>query len=195
MRENVDRLAMFPDLVAQAIRRSVVGNAIERVETARAQTWLPVELDVFLTNAVAEGAGPEGLDAWSRAAIRNSIEGPLLRPIVNGAVRLFGLRPSGFLGMMPRIFDHIYRNAGRIVRDAGDDESHIHLRYVDIPEVIVESPAYLHSVAAAMAVALELCRVDGEVQLVREAPNATTLQFRWENAARTRERTEVRVVA
>ena len=186
VRSNLTRLSVLGSSNAQRIRASLRASSIDQIEHARAVTWFPVSLDLELTEAVGRLCGESALRMWSLDTITRSVEGPLLRPLLDGAVRMFGLNPRPIIGLIPRAWDHLYRNAGglRVVHHPEDGPSSMTLEYVDVPPIIYESELYLDSVAASFSIVLDLCRAPGDVRHDRCA-GVTTLRFDWAAQQRT----------
>ncbi len=165
VREGLERLEMFGELAVR-IESRLGEHAASRIRESAASTWVPLELDLWLTRAVAEIAGADGLDAWCREAIRASIRGPLLRPVLEGATRIFGLSPRSIMGLVPRTFQHVYRNAGGLHRER-DEPNRVAFSYRDAPVVVLDDDWYLLGIMSAIAVILEICEVGGTATLDR----------------------------
>jgi hypothetical protein len=145
--------------------RTIVGA--QRIATIEAppSDWLPIEIDIALTEAVQEVLGPGGVRSWSREALSTSLDKPFMRPLL-GALRVFGVTPAGYTKLGPRGWGAIYRDCGTLEREVLD-EHHILLRHVDVPPAMLESLPYNEGIAGAFEVIFPLCRVVGEVALER----------------------------
>lgn len=179
VRESLGRLEMFGELGSR-IEGNLGQSQVSRIRDSRGATWLPLEVDVAMTRAVAEIAGPDGLDAWCRDAIRASIRGPLLRPVLEGAARVFGLSPGPILGMVPRTFQHVYRHAGALRRDE-DAPGRVVFSYQEAPAVVLDDAWYIPGITAALAVVLEICNVGGTAT-ADTGGTTPRLVFEWDQA-------------
>src|SRR6185503_18248737 len=92
MKTNVASLAELGE-VGTRVLAAVRPQTLEEIDRTVGVSWLPVGLDVELTEAADRMLGRDGLERWSRDSMRKSFDGPLLRHMVEGAVRLFGLEP------------------------------------------------------------------------------------------------------
>lgn len=169
---EVDRLG--PEAAARV--RVVLGE--ERIAQIEAPPtdWLPIEVDIALTEAVHEVLGEGGVRRWSREALATSLDKPFMRPLL-GALRVFGLTPAGYTKLGPRGWGAIYRDCGTLVREALDDR-HVLLRHVGVPPVMHASVPYAEGIAGAFEVVFTLCGVDGEVALERTS-DEVRYGLRW----------------
>ncbi len=184
LRGNLAALTVLGPSNAQLIRAAVRGSTIDQIEAPGDKTWLPLDLDVELTEAVGRLCGAHGLATWCQASLRTSVQSPLLGPIVSGAARVFGADPRAMIGLVPRAWAYVYRNAGRVRMPAceasgpSDPTRRVTLVYEDAPAAVFESAWYLEGVGAALGVILELCGARGFVSVDRHGAE-TRLRFEW----------------
>ncbi|PRQ05511.1 hypothetical protein [Enhygromyxa salina] len=152
-------------------------ESLARIREARRFEWLPVALDVELTEAVADEFGPAVAAARSRQSLGHSTRTTLLRPFIDGVIKLFGLDPSSMFRQVPLGWNAIYRNAGRMRYEvsAGSDRA---LIYEEVPVVILGSRVYLDAIAAALHSLFDLCKVDGEIEVAEIDPSRARVELR-----------------
>ncbi len=104
IQSNLASVEMLGAGEAHRVRHALGAGRVATIEEAGRMEWLPLEIDVALTDAVGEVAGMDGVRRWARTSIQQSLDGPLLGPLRDGAVRLFGLAPGKILEMgAPRL--------------------------------------------------------------------------------------------
>jgi hypothetical protein len=100
----------------------------------------------------------------------------VLGGLVRSAAALFGLTPPGLLRWAGRGY-------GRVCRDCGDlsvsstEAGLVRLALTDLPDGL-GAPSYLESMAGALEAFLDVCRVDGSVQ-VELRPGGAAFLLRW----------------
>lgn len=143
---NLRSLAALGAERERAIREQLP-DVVRAVEQASRVAWLPVELDIRLTDAVERACGLERMKRWARDAIERSSEGWLLRPVVIGLSAL-GLTPDGALKRVPSAWPLVFRDSGRLHYEHADRHG-ITLVHSDVPAAICRSPTYLESIAGS----------------------------------------------
>lgn len=178
MKENLASLSDFGRPIEARIRDAMPTDVLEWIDAATRVNWFPVQTDIALTEAVARCAGAEGLARWSADTMRRSFEGPMLKPIVDGAIRIFGLSPAGMLKFAPTAWAHIYRNCGaleyKVLRPGA-----VELHNTGAAAQVVHSEAYLTGVTASIGAVLDVCRAKGEGTYRREAEDHLVFRFDW----------------
>ncbi len=147
MRSNVESLKDLGAGVAERVRAEVP-ETLRELEASARTAWLPLELDVALTEAVERLTGRDRMRQWSADSIARSADGPLLGPI-RQALRRMGLSGHSGLKRVEHIWGHIYRDCGRITYERGDAARAVVTNH-DAPDEIMDSEAYLHGIAATL---------------------------------------------
>jgi len=166
---NVEFLATL-GADAEATIRGRCAEEIREIDESVRVAWLPLEIDVRLSQAVLDVCGAETFNRWGRDAIAASARGPLLGPIL-GALRRTGmLTPSKVLGRAPVAWNPVYRNCGSLHWEP--DEAT--LRLDGAPASMCTEP-YLLGIAAAFEGALEIAgQPDANTEL---QPRLGTVRF------------------
>src|SRR5690606_10752912 len=97
--------------------RAEAAGIVSAIQAAVSVAWLPIELDVELTDAVERVAGRARMREWSRNAIVRSTEGPLLRPMLSALTRM-GMTPHSAFKRVPYGWSLIYRGCGDLSYEA-----------------------------------------------------------------------------
>jgi hypothetical protein len=175
-------LQMFsalPDAGAKAAVGAVPEATRQAISAATSFAWLPMHHHL----AVVEPAFAQVDRAQFRAVFRRLHEAltrqPLLAPLTDGVIKVFGLEPSAFMKIAPRSFEHVVRDAGALgwtpVKDGGD------VVFSDLPPEHARSVGYAEAWAGVFEHTIALCRKAGTVEVVAHAPQDRrfTLAMRW----------------
>lgn len=178
LKSNLEALRdLGPD--AEARVRAAVPEVVREVEEAVRVAWLPLELDVRLTEAVERATDEERLRAWGRDAIARSAEGPLLRPILAALERL-GLTPHVALKRVPHGWSLIYRDCGEIGYERLGEREAV-LVQDDAPEAMLRSEPYVIGIAGAFDGVMALSGGHGGRAEIAIEPAARRVRYtcRW----------------
>jgi hypothetical protein len=148
--------------------------------------WLPVALNLALTQVAYDGLGPVEADRLFRAHTRASFEGPILQTFVSTAVRILGLDPASFARWVPKGWHLIFRGVGEwSVEAPGPGATSVLLRLGKLPGDCADHPVWGRSVARSLDALLDQAQVSGAVALQPRAQGARELQFvmRWSGAS------------
>jgi len=182
MQANLASFADFGPDTEQKILGLISPATLKRISDAAPDDWLAMELDVEVTEAVARVCGDGGVRAWGREALRKSLDGPVLGPILRSTLQLFGRNPGRLLSLLPRGFELYFRGAGTWDR-VGRSSNELVLRWEDVPEVVAQSRPTLEGYAGAFEVFPELAGIESAVDVVVEqGPDgrwAATFHCRW----------------
>ncbi|MBI5542333.1 MAG: hypothetical protein HY901_00465, partial [Deltaproteobacteria bacterium] len=128
-------------------------------------------------------AGEEAIREWSRRSILLSFEGPLLRPLVEASVKVFGLTPISWLQWIPRLWPSMCRNCGTLeVGETSPSRCTIH--FAKAPPALVQSRPFLISLCGSCEGVIQLCKVKGRVEHELDPRTGVVLlRARWNEAA------------
>ncbi len=170
LKENLYALLALGNETASRILADMPPQHLRRIEQAARTDWLPVELGVLLGELIWRHVGPEGMRAWSRAALRRSMAGTIMGPLLDTAVRLLGLSPAGLFKMAPQGWRAAFRDAGELaIVESGPATIVMDLQ--GLPEGMSREP-FVAGIAGALEAIFETCKVAGAVQLAPPPPGA-----------------------
>ncbi len=180
MQHNISGLAELGQEAEARVRELLQPTTASTIVESPRSMWLPLALDVELTSCVETVVGQQGLFDWSRNAQKKTFEGPLLRPVIDGGLRLFGVRPLRIYKLTPRAFTLMFRNCGEIKIDSKGDCS-LDIVHTHAPPGMADG-AYLHGSAGAYSAGLDILGFRGSVTVApREAGNPTVVyEVRWD---------------
>lgn len=169
---NLDALAVLGEQRAAVEARMT--TELEATRRASRADWLPMAFDQKLSAVVAEVAGRDAVIAANRVAFLAAADGPFLRPVVQGALRVFGVTPKGILRHIDNTWDAGTRHAGRMEVTFGEHEATIHHRGMVADEV------WLHGFIGLLQGVLELTDCDGAVDMRLADDDHPVYTLRWQ---------------
>jgi hypothetical protein len=144
--------------------------------------WLPVALNLQVTQACYDGLGAAEADRFFRAHSLASFDGPILQTMVTTAVRMFGLDPVSFARWVPRAWHMIFRETGEWrVPDAPPDAAALVLALTELPPECAEHQVWHRSVSRSISALFDLARVPGVADVLPRAKGDGEVRFslRW----------------
>jgi hypothetical protein len=164
-----------PALLAR-VRGRLRPEVREALDAATRLDYLPAHVDLEVALAIHAEAGSEVARRVAREVLRRSLAGPLLGSLVTSASALFGLTPPDLLRWSSRGWSRVCRDCGEL-QVVGVADEVVHLALTGLPERL-EVPSYLQSIGAALEAFLDVCQVDGEVE-VEPRPGGAHFELRW----------------
>jgi hypothetical protein len=174
-------LAGVPAASRAAVRARLAPATLAALEGSSRLSWLPVEVDVELTHAIYAELGAGRARELFRYSLSTALDAPILRSLVQGALRIFGATPERFFGWAPKAYGQLYRDAGEM-RFARDEPGSARLELLGLPPAMAGSRDYLDGMGGAVAAGFDVMGVKGEVTLERLDVGAGSACFRlvWE---------------
>jgi hypothetical protein len=175
-------LSSLPPAARARVRARLAPATLATLEGSSRLTWLPIEIDVELTHAVYAELGAGRARELFRSSLSNALEAPILRSLVQGALKLLGATPERFFGWAPKAYAQLYRDAGAM-RFERDEPGSARLELSGLPPAVAGSRDYLDGMGGAVAAGFDVLGVKGEVTLERLDVSAGTAGFRllWED--------------
>jgi hypothetical protein len=151
--------------LGRKVRSHLKYETLAAIESASPIALIAVDHDVELNDCFFALAGRANACAALRENLRRSFDQPLWRPFLDGARGIFGASLMRALGLAPRIWGLVYRDAGEMTV-AECTVGRIRFDLCGIPLAIAASPNYLAGTAATLAGFFDVARVDGRVELI-----------------------------
>jgi len=150
------------------------------IEEASGLEWLPFEANLTLTRAIYHRLGEAEAGAFFRRHTVAALGGPLLRGIVDAAVRLFGLDPGSWARWVPRGWEQVFRRVGTwSVATIPAGEARLALE--DLPASALLDGCWPGSVASSLGALCDLARCQGGARLTVDAAHRRLeFQLRWQ---------------
>jgi hypothetical protein len=158
------------------VQRHLSPETVETIREANRFTWIPVSLDIEVTEAVHEETGEDGLMDWAKEGFLHAMKTPVLGPMFSGIVRLFGIQPAGMFKLAPLAWRAAYRNCGELTVQ---EVSGVGLRGAldDLPPHVAECRPYFIGVAGVFDAVLHLSQHEGKVILKNLSPRRRRAEF------------------
>jgi hypothetical protein len=151
------------------------------VANAGRTTWIPIEDDACYVDAVVTELGPDAEELW-HAYTSRFMTRPIVRALIEGATRLFGLSPGTFVRIIPRIWASSFKHAGQVELDRSNPEQYV-VTFSDLHPAICAQEGYfvmLHGLFRGIYT-IAGSTPDFELDLDRHA-RRLEVQFRWADA-------------
>lgn len=168
LKENLFALLVLGSDTASRILADLPPQHLRRIEQAGRADWLPIEIELTLTRAILSEVGEEGLRRWSSAALKRSLDSSLFRPLLDTAVRLFGLSPQGLFKMVPQGWKRAFRGAGELTVQP-EGPSAVQVDLVGLPEEL-QDRSFVLTIGTSLYALLDACQVTGRIQVVEAPP-------------------------
>jgi hypothetical protein len=164
--------------LGRRVRAELKPESLEEIENAWAASWLPIRLDVELTEAFFRLAGTaRGCEAMRRN-LAGTFDQPILRPLVEGALRLLGRHPGKLLRWSPRVWSLLFRDLGRL--EVEIEAGHAAVLMLDLPPEVAGSREYLLGSAAAIAAVFDLTGYEGTCELREHGKGRARFELGWQ---------------
>jgi hypothetical protein len=143
---------------------SLVGNAsLSTVRQAGVLTWLPAEHHHAVATALDQALGAEGARHFWRDLMVLSFERSLLRPLVDGGLRVFGRTPRSVLRLSPQAYSLIARQCGVLSISDGRAPGSVRVAFDALP-ALLRSRAFLELCHGNCLAVLRYLKLPGTVE-------------------------------
>ncbi len=165
--------------------RAAAESAVSIIERSTRVDWLPITVLLDLLDATLAVMGPKEAAAhWRRSTLR-SMEIPLVRPFVAGALSMFNPSPAKVMPLLPKLFSLLYRNVGSVGVEV-IEPGVLDIVHSELPSVMLASSAWSASMAASYEATLQFLKAEvPQVGFTVHAGAARcTFTLRWAPTAR-----------
>lgn len=155
--------------LGERVRARLDEAARAALDAAGPVSFVPVELDVAVTEALFAEAGETRAREILRENLLLAFDAPILSSFVGGALRLLGRDPARLFGWSAKVWGQLYRDCGaiRFVR-AGENAGRLELS--ELPACVATSRPYLAGMEAAFDASFALMDAEGSVCLAAVDP-------------------------
>lgn len=179
LQENLRAIDGLKHGLREEIRKRIPG-VVSTIEMAMRTSWLDAELDVRLTQVLADVVGVGMVRKANHDALVASANGPLLSPLRDGLIKLLGLSPAAAFRWMPRGWGHIYKDFGEVQWDPVTRT----LRVLGLPRFALESEGWCEgTVGAVLGVIAVAGGKDPQVEMARHVEQGELwMKVNWRDA-------------
>jgi hypothetical protein len=153
---------------------------IERIETASNLEWLPVSVNLELTDAIFRGLGDEQADQFYQNWLKRQMSAPAFAGLVRTALSLFRFDTVASAKWIPKAFDLMYRDYGRFTIEPLAP-LHINVSLGSMPQELATHKNWQRSVASGLHALFFLTGVKGTTELTCASATQPELRvdLRW----------------
>jgi hypothetical protein len=151
-KSTLRHLRRFPEEKRDAVRREIGNDTLSQIRSAGVLSWLPAEHHARIFDAIRNVFDEAGAVAFWRDVMLTNLDQPLLRPLVQGGLRLFGGTPYSLYRMSPHAWSLVTRDCGAhsIVRGSGSVEARI--LFDEVPRIFQTAGFLSHCIGNCDAV-------------------------------------------
>ncbi len=140
--------------------RLVEPEIIASIDGAPRTGWLPASQGVALNRAMLEHGGSDLVVVINRDITRSSVEMPLFKPLIQGAITLFGGGPKGLLSSFAGAVRLAARGVGVPVVDKSVGAKAARVRWPDLPPEL-RNHAWSWTVTGSLIGIFDLAKTQG----------------------------------
>jgi len=147
------------------------------IASAGPLAWLPFEVNLACTYAVAECLGPERTDEFFRTLLLSTFKTSLLQGLVDAVMRKLGSDPGASLFWIARGFALMFEDCGvwRVIERKPKQAS---LQVLGVPFAATRDRIWVQSVASALGALNETARLPGTSRIQELDPKLGRVVFR-----------------
>jgi hypothetical protein len=170
------------DTLSSTLRASILHDAgdVEAARRAYQFGWIPFALQIRILDAMRRHQSPEAWQASQRVLMHGYLDKPVLRGLLDTAVRLLGLSVATLARWTPRAWDALFKHAGALRIDS-QSEGRIGFVLERFPPELMRSGSFVESLQAALEVIFVLAKVEGRVEIdaVHASSGEARFTLRW----------------
>lgn len=144
-------------------------------------SWLPIELDVEVVDAVAKVMGPQRFSELTRAYFKEIMPRPPLGALLDLGTKIMGLSPPSFLRWWDKGWNAVYRGCGTAKGVALSEHSG-RVTYRNLPRVCLQSEAFVEAILSSSYGVYAFTSYMGTVRIaaLRKDDGYLELDFCWQ---------------
>lgn len=154
----IERHATAPALLAD-----IPAERLARLRAASPVGWVALEDHTSNHGVLRRQLGDTGHFAFVRQMMLAEAERPLLRALVQPALRIFGRDAAGVSRWLPRAWQALFKDAGTMQVEAAAGASRIVID--EFPTGVPDADAFVWALAASVDVLHELTRTRGTTRV------------------------------
>jgi hypothetical protein len=159
----------------QELVLSGLDTLVERIESASNLEWLPVSVNLELTDAVFRGLGDEQADVFYQSWLKRQMSAPAFAGLVRTALSLFRFDTTAIAKWIPKAFDLMYRDYGRFAIEPVAPQ-HLNVVLSAMPAELAAHKNWQRSVSSGLHALFFLTGVKGTTELT----HANAVQHRMQ---------------
>jgi hypothetical protein len=142
----------LPAAERDAIRREIGDDSLAQIRSAGVLSWLPAEHHARIFDAVRKVYDDAGTAAFWCDVMLTNLDQRLLRPLVQGGMRLFGGTPYSVFRMSPHAWSLVTRDCGVHSIARGSDAVEARILFDEVPRIFQTPGFFAHCIGNCEAV-------------------------------------------
>lgn len=138
-RTNPVSLARLDQIVGEEKRRAIMELSM--------LSWVPIELDIEIVDAVAQVLGKPQFREFTRAYVSEIMPRAPLGALIDLGTKMIGVSPESFLRWWDKGWRAVYRDCGT-ARGIVSDATHGRIIYEKLPRACVQSEAFVDAIVS-----------------------------------------------
>lgn len=178
MKQFVARIELLGDASEPVLRADP--ELFAGVREASRMTWLPVEWNVRLVDALNHGLGRQRCHDFLTDQLTSQFTTPLWRGFIEGGIRTLGLDPAVLSRWIPAAMKLMFKDCGTWSVERLTETSAAVLAR-DLPPPLLQGRRWIDSVASGICALFILCRTSGEARVAAFDVDAGTarIELHW----------------
>lgn len=166
--------------VAARVFAGIPAPSLAALKDAPPTEWVSWEHDKYFPESVIREFGEERAHQLWRAYLPTHLKSGRFRNLVDSAIRLFGLKPSSLIKVLPRAWSQSFQGFCELeVTQAAHRIGRLSM--TNIPPCIEDWPSYAFSHKAIFEGIFDITKVEGEIEVKSEpAFHRREYIFRWD---------------
>lgn len=155
-------------------------SLVDRIEAASNLEWLPVSVNLELTDAIFRGLGDEQADSFYQNWLKRQMSAPAFAGLVRTALSLFRFDTIAIAKWIPKAFDLMYRDYGDFVIES-QGPTHVNVQLGAMPAELAAHKNWQRSVSSGLHALFFLTGVKGSAELTGADARGRTMKvdLRW----------------
>lgn len=149
---------------------------VDTIEQASNLAWLPVSVNLELTEAIFRALGEEAADVFYQNWLKRQMSAPAFAGLVRTALALFRFDTAAIAKWIPKAFDLMYRDYGTFTVEVVSPLQ-LRVELLDVPRELLTHGPWQRSVCSGMYALFFLTGVKGTVELAEVSLPKRTLAF------------------
>ena len=163
MKDYVAAVRRLPPSKQDAVLQGL-DTLLERIDTASNLEWLPVSVNLELTDAIFRALGDDAADQFYQNWLKRQMSAPAFAGLVRTALSLFRFDTVAIAKWIPKAFDLMYRDYGQFVIEPLES-LHIRVTLGQMPQELASHKNWQRSVASGLHALYFLTGVKGTTEL------------------------------
>jgi hypothetical protein len=176
MQAFIARIGRLPEEDRSAVCVAIWSETLDAISEAPILGWLPAELNLECTRAVAAHLGRRRANAFFRDLVLGATDTPLLHGLVRSALRVSSADPGMYLPWIIKGWELVFRDCGKMsLKRRGSDG--IVGELAGVPPVLLEDRQWIDSVSSSVGALGDLVDCDAEVYASEVDQKARVARF------------------